>query len=212
MRLNRFYLLLLMMSIIIGPSLASAATTFRMDMDANTPGLQTDIWLLPGQSFTSNIEVVMDDSNDSLATFGYSLWWDTTELNTPEAGDITTYALDTDWADFGYGSISSPYIYNFAQGNIADPPNGYSEGALTSVVASIVWTAWNPVTNGSSDNTLGFYSGLDTAYNKDNNSFTPTFEGGRVNLVPEPISSILFVIGGVALGFRRLQKKRKNVM
>jgi hypothetical protein len=211
MRQTRFYLLLLIVSIIIGPDLASATTTIRMDMDAGTPGLQTDIWVTPGQSFTSNIEVVMDSGSDSLAAFGYSLWWDTGELNAPTAGDITTYAFDTVWADFGYSNISSPYIYNFAQGNIADPPNGYSDGPYTGIVASIVWTAWNPVTDGLSDNTLGFYSGLDTAYDKDSNIITPVFQGGSVNIVPEPVSAVLFVIGGTALGFRRLQKKRRNV-
>lgn len=185
------------------PSMTFAAPTFRIDMDAGTPGLQTDIWVTPGGSFTTNIEVLLNNSSDSLSSFGFSTLWDTGELSTPTAGNITTSALAAGWTDLSYWKIESPYIYNFSQVNF-----GYSQGPLTATVATINWTASNPATDGFIDIMPGFYSVFDAAYDKDGSEVTPTFEGGKVNLVPEPISSILFLSGGAALAARNYLRRR----
>jgi hypothetical protein len=46
-------------------------------------------------------------------------------------------------------------------------------------------------------------------YYTDNNPPTVT-ELARVGVVPEPISSTLFIVGGITLGFRRFWKKRRS--
>ncbi len=203
----KLILVLFLIGILAIPALSAAATTFRVDMDANTAGLQTEIWATAGQTFTSNIEIVMDSPADSLSIYGFSLWWDMNELSTPLAGDITTSPLASGWSDLSYDVISAPYIYSFAQNNFSG-----STGALTGTVATINWTAANPVTDGGLDIMLGLFEprGVDVVYDGYLSEITPTFEGGTVNIavVPEPMSFVLFAIGATVIGIRRFKMKR----
>jgi hypothetical protein len=207
----KFYILILLTFLIIIPSAAfSGTSTFRIDMDADTPGLQSEIWVLPGAIFTTNVEVVLNSSNDTLSSFGYSLWWDTGELNTPTDENITTYFLKEGWEYMDPGSpyymIDSNYIYNFAQYTFE-----YSDVSLTRIVASIDWTASNPLSDASFDIVpeFAYYPGsLDGAWDKEGNEITTVFEGGTVNVLPEPASLILFVAGSMTLVFKSYRKRR----
>ncbi|MBI4848651.1 MAG: hypothetical protein HY808_08780 [Nitrospirae bacterium] len=187
-------------------SIAFAAPSIRIDMDANTAGYQDSILVNPNGSFTTNVEVVLNSAGDSLSSFGFSLWWDANELSAPAVSDITTYALTGDWTDLSYFSIQSPYIYNFEQLN----QFSHSQGPLSAIVASITWTAPNVLTDGSIDVTPGAYSQLDVSYDKDLNPVTPTFTGGRVNIAPEPVSAVLLLAGGATIAVRRYLRKRET--
>lgn len=199
----RFWAMMFFVMVLVVPSMGFADVTFRMDMDANTAGLQTDIIADPGQFYTSNIEVFMDDANDSLSSFGFSLWWDNTELNIQE-GDVTTSPLASGWGDLSYWKIESSYVYNFTQTNV-----GYSAGPITSVVATVNWQALNPSNDSNQDITLGMYDLFDDVYDRNGTQITPQFQGGTVAVAPEPVSSVLFLTGGAALGLNRFRRKRK---
>ncbi len=128
--------LLFIIGILLIPTVSFATTTVRIDMDANTPGLQNEIRVSPGEYFTTNIEIVLDGITDSLSSFGYSLEWDAGGLDTPLNGDVSTSPLAGGWTDLGYSLIQPSYISNFAQITFA-----YTQGPLTTVVATINWKA-----------------------------------------------------------------------
>jgi hypothetical protein len=165
----------------------------------------------------TDIVLNLPDSTASLSSFGYSVWWDNAELNepvydpvnNPNTDDIDTFTFAGGWTDFECFSVDSAasLIRNCSQGNTGIA--GFSEGPLGSVVASIEWTAFNPLTDASTDIRVGLFDAFDEAINKDLAGVTPQFVDGTVNIVPEPISSALFVVGGATLGFRRFRKKRK---
>ncbi len=203
---NILMLILLTGFIFIPSRTFSGTPVFRIDMDAYTPGYQNEIWVLPGERFTTNVEVFLDTGNDTISSFGYSLWWDASELKTPTDTDITAYSMGDGWEymnpEHPYHMIVSDYIYNFAQFTF-----GYSEGSLARVIASINWTASHPKADGFFDIVPGFVyypHSLDGAWDKDGNELTSSFEGGTVNILPEPLSAILFLTGGLILVIGRL--------
>ncbi|MBI5741180.1 MAG: hypothetical protein HZA16_10725 [Nitrospirae bacterium] len=176
------------------PSQNYASTAFRVDLDANEPGLQKELWVMPGDSFTANIELVLTDSSDSISSFGFSLWWDTDELDIAGPEGVVTAFVADGWRDLSYLNIQTPFINNFAQVSFNS-----SEGPLTAVIASIDWTAGNPQTDRPMDVTPGIYGRFDEFYDGNAGTITPHFESGKINLLPEPASPALFLSGIGAL-------------
>ena len=215
-------LLTLVIAVLIIPAIGLAqiqtVPTFLVDMDPGTPGIQSEIWVNPGETFMTDIVLDLADSTASLSSYGYSVWWDNAELDTPvydpigdpTADDIDTFPFTTGWTDFECFEVDpvNSLIISCAQGNTSTA--GFSQGSLSGVVASIEWTAFNPLTDAMTDVRVGFFDVFDEAIDKDQNGVTPTFVNGTVNIVPEPISSALFIVGGATIGIRRFWKKRKQ--
>jgi len=190
------------------PSQNFAAVTFRVDLDANELGIQNELWIMPGDSFTANIELIMTDYSDSINSFGFSLWWDTDELNIARPADIVTSSLSAEWTDLSYLDVQPPFINNLAQISFNS-----SEGPLTAVIASIGWTAGDPKTDSLMDMTLGNYNIFDAVYDANSEIISPGFEGGRVNIVPEPAGLALFLSGiGAATAIHYRTKARSFLM
>ncbi|MBI5055619.1 MAG: hypothetical protein HZB61_03255 [Nitrospirae bacterium] len=208
--LRKMWMFILMLGVIVVPSLAFSAPTISVDMDPLTDGIQTDIMVNPGQAFTASILLTLHDNTESLSSLSYSLFFDIAELNTPAASNISVSPITVAWGALDPLSISEPYLLNFSQFNML----GSSQGSVTATIATINWTAKNPVTDGNMDIMPGFLNGNDSAFDKDFNSASFNFEGGKVNLAqqtpvaPEPISTILFLAGGATLGVRRFLKKK----
>lgn len=193
-------LLLWSFFLIIIPSITFAGVS--IDVDDET-------WVVPGESFTTDITLSLDDPNDTLSSFSFSLWFDMDELSSPNA--ISASPLEG-WMDLGC-TIAPPYIYNCSQLSML----GKAEGPLDTVVVSIEWIAVNPTTDNSWDIEPFFYQGdplkgimPDGAFDESGTPVDVTFNLGKVNVLPEPISSILFLTGGATFGLRRYWKKSKG--
>jgi len=205
---------LLIICFLLIPSMSFAGISFLIDMDPSTPDVfESDLWLFPGDSFTTNVVVILDSDTDSLSSFSYSLWWDDTELSISGMNNISTYPLESTWQDLLCHSMSVSGIFNCGQINIL----GHSEGPLTSVVTTIEWTADNPVTDDSLDMGIYFHSGdfsmgimPDGAFDKNASPVSVSFGGGSVHLAPEPVSSILFLTGGATLGLKRYWSRKRG--
>jgi hypothetical protein len=110
-------LLILIIGMFIIPAFASAQSVpiFSVDMDPGTPGIQSEIWAAPGETFMTDIVLNLPDSTASLSSFGYSVWWDNAELNepvydpvnNPNTDDIDTFTFAGGWTDFECFSVDS---------------------------------------------------------------------------------------------------------
>lgn len=158
----------------------AATPSFVIDMDPGTPAIDTELQVDPGENFSVDVVVILPDSSATLSAFGYSIWWDSVELISPSG--VTTYTLNGDWIDIGCSVIDaqSTLIRNCSQTNIAG--SGFTEGPLTSVVATIDFTVNSPLTDENFDIQVGFYDPLDIAYDRDLNNIIPAFQGGKVDM------------------------------
>lgn len=113
----------------------------------------------------------------------------------------------------GYDCTGSEmgHLFYTELGNVSDVPLSYT-GDFDNLQALIYWSE-----EGNIANRYVFEFGNNYIGAGYQSSFTTTYSSGRaiavmdgMAVVPEPISSTLFIVGGAALGFRRFRNKCKK--
>ena len=139
-------------------------------------------------------------------------------LNTFEvnSGEGTLYAW---FSNTGFGPTSSPAGYDMSgslssiQGSATVNFDSYIDNTNALFGEGILLANLGPYTSTDSGTASGSIASLSNPYslttkttvNMDAGSMMQTT--ANVAIVPEPVSSTLFIIGGATLGFRRLRKK-----
>lgn len=137
-------------------------------------------------------------------------------ITTTESGTLTIWFSET---DFSFASSSAQFITSV--GGTSDGTTSFqtyfdnnnalfgttsSVGSLGAYVAGQADDPFSGVTNGIGS-TDGSYSITAKATITHNASGENTSFNMNVNVVPEPVSSVLFIVGGATLGFRSFRKK-----
>ena len=192
---------------------APAALLVSVDMDTGTPGIQSSISVLPGAAFSVDLWVTVDAAG--LSSFSISSTFDTTELslNPPGGPAASQPALPGGLAPFTPPSENNGLgqVYSFNGGTFGTGPVSTSF-----IFGSISFTAPTPVTNGVDDVSVGYFNlpgAIDDAFNNASVSVAPgtVFTGGKVNIVPEPCSAALLILGACVSGALTRRRMRGAV-
>ena len=201
---NKVKLLVLMVliGIIAIPSLSSAVSSISIDMDPSTPGIQSEIAASAGDTIITDI-IFSLGAGDIMSSFSYSILYDSSELSAPVAGDITENVFASGWGTLGF-VLDDPYIRRIGQLYNSNS----STGLIETVITSIVWNVHTPLDDGFFDITpmLSFGDGI---FDGNLEPLSVQFYGGAV--VPEPVSTALFLTGGAMFGARCFLRRRHQV-
>ena len=228
-KINRTWKSLLFSMLVVPLMITSAfaavpVPTFYMDMDVNTAGIQDTIVLSGPVSLTTALGMLIPDSASlgDVFAFDLALNWENTEMSFVSRSLKSIAKQDgSTQASAGCGATVGSTMNSCAWFS-QDAP--FVSGNYT--LMTINWNVNNPVTDsffdvfpemkqGNSVQVGQFTVDGDGIYTMDTfNSINPNLQGGKINIaaappvVPEPISSALFIVGGVVLGARRLLKKK----
>lgn len=177
----------------------SAAVLISVDMDPATVGIQSTRLGSSGDPFTADL--VMTVGAEGVSSYSVSANFDTTELML-DGSPAASYPV----LPGGLTPVPPAPSEDNALGRVWSF-NGVTFGtgpSLTSFVfGSIKFKVTTPVTNLSEDVTPGFFNlpgSIDSMFDNAGNPIVPTFAGGTVNVVPEPGSAALLVLGACVSG------------
>ena len=102
------------------------------------------------------------------------------------------------------------YLYYTGLGNSAGSLT--NTGDFLNLARSYYWSG---TTSAPNENYAWIHTfnggGQNGGFGKTNKYFAIAVRSGDVSVVPEPVSSTLFIIGGATLGFRRFRKKTRSI-
>ncbi len=172
-----------------------------------------------------------DDSNITWLDYSYGRAnWDNqmnwlSELNT--SGVLTynfnsgvTMSWSDDWRlpitfdqsckDYGCTNSEWGHLYYTELGNIAFPTAGWDQvntGDFQNWQVGQYRSETEWVSNSTDTWIFDAHGGYQTHDMKAQRYYALAVRSGDISIVPEPISSTLFIVGGATLGFRRFKKK-----
>jgi hypothetical protein len=111
--------------------------------------------------------------------------------------------------DFDYMCTNSEMTYLYYT-ELSNPDGGpmINTGPFQNLIEGIYWLETEGLDAYAFDTSDGTLFGM---WGRDHDHYGIAVFAGDVGVIPEPISSILFITGGVTLGFRRFRKKSKTV-
>jgi hypothetical protein len=219
------FLLSIVLSIYLTAQSAFALATLKL-YDGSTTILVED-----GSSKDTNPATGAITYNDTYGDFSFASVLVSTGITYPVAGTIDypivhldsvtvsgAGTLDVWFSEVGFGPTGFAPFQSDIGGIAGDSVSGwtYVDGGNTLFGTSTSLSTFGPYT--------GSFSGTDTTFFNPTEPYSLTTlatithtSAGQVTslnlqaaVVPEPVSSTLFIIGGVTLGFRRFRKKFKK--
>ncbi len=175
----------------------SAAVVISVDMDPSTPLVVDPVrFASVGDLFTANL--VMTVGAEGVSSYSISANFDTAEL-TLDGSPAASYpalpgTLVAGAAPFEDSAMGKAWSFSGFTG-------GTGPSLTSFVFGTIKFKAVTPVTDVPDDVTPGFFNfpgAIDSLFDNSGTAVTPTFVGGKVNVIPEPASGAL-LLGGVAV-------------